>query len=107
MSDEIVETIMLTGFDPDGDPEIRREASGKMWLVFNFMPPSWLSDDDGDAPEDMGPCEDFDTQLQQAIGTHVLWDDREFFYIADPQPDTPARVQDFLIKFRAEHDPGQ
>lgn len=104
-NDTLVETIQLQGFEPEGEPVIRRMASGAMWLVFNFMPPLWLSDDDGDAPEDMGPCENFDAQLQQAIGTPVHWDDREFFLISRPLPDTPARIQAFLTAFRSQHTP--
>ena len=100
MSNEITETIGLQGFDQNGEPEIRREASGSMWLVFNCMPPSWL--DSGD--DDMGPCEDFDIQLQQAIESPVLWEDREFFYIENPQPDTTQRIQMFLAAFREAHE---
>ena len=36
-----VDVIPLAGFDPDGEPEIRRMADGSLSVVFNFMPPSW------------------------------------------------------------------
>jgi hypothetical protein len=100
--DEPVETIPLLGFDPDGDPEILRRADGGLWLVFNFMPPSWI-------PEceyvDLGRCHDFDRRLEAAIGTPVVWEDRESFLIQRPQPDTVERIERFLAAFRREHDP--
>jgi len=76
--EEPVETIPLPGFDPDGDPEIRRTADGHLWLVFNFMPPSWIPESEY---ADLGRCHDFDRRLEAAIGTSVVWEDREFFLI--------------------------
>jgi hypothetical protein len=99
MDDEFTKIIVLHGFDPNNEPEIRCEASGQMWLVFNFMPPLWMPNED--------LIEDFDLKLQEAIGTNVLWDDREFFYIENPLPDTPQRIQSFLTKFREENDTKQ
>ncbi len=107
MDDEIIETIQLNGFEPDGEPEIRREASGKMWLVFNYMPPLWMTDQDSELVDDSDPTVDFDVKLQEAIGTKVIWDDRGFFYIENPLSDTPQRIQSFLEKFRAENDIGK
>ena len=95
-----IDVILLPGFDPDGDPEIRRTATGRLWLVFNFMPPSWV------AESDMDPCDDFDRQLEAAIGVPVVWEDREFFRIDTPQPDTIDRIKQFLADFRAQHDQG-
>jgi hypothetical protein len=40
--DEPIEIIPLTGFDPEGEPEIRVMADGSWELVFNFMPPPWV-----------------------------------------------------------------
>jgi hypothetical protein len=39
---EPIEIIPFTGFDPEGEPEIRVMADGSWELVFNFMPPSWV-----------------------------------------------------------------
>lgn len=87
--DEPVEVISLSGFDPDGEPEIRRMADGSLDLVFNFMPPSWA--------DDMSELfDDFDQRLAAAIGVPVEWVDREFFHISRPAPDTVERVQAFL-----------
>ena len=86
---EPVEVIRLEGLDPSGDPEIRVMADGVLYVVFNFMPPSWAEDE----PEAFS---DFDRQLADAVGVAVLWEDREFFRIAKPGPDTVERVRSFL-----------
>jgi hypothetical protein len=99
--DEPVETIPLPGFDPEGDPELRRMADGQLWLVFNFMPPSWIPESEY---VDMGRCHDFDRQLEAVIGTSVVWEDREFFRIQKPQSDTVERIKSFLAAFRRGHD---
>jgi hypothetical protein len=87
--DEPVEVIPLTGFDPEGEPEIRVMADGSLYFVFNFIPPSWAED----APERF---DDFDRQLARAVGVPVEWEDREFFRIARPAPDTVERIRAFL-----------
>ena len=87
-----IDVVPLTGFDPDGEPEIRVMSDGSWYLVFNFMPPSWAEDD----PD---PFDDFDKQLSKAIGLPVEWEDREFFRIARPSKDTAARIQRFLTAF--------
>ncbi len=43
--EEAVETSMLMGFDPEGEPSVRRTAEGRLWLCFEFMPPSWAPDE--------------------------------------------------------------
>ena len=100
--DQPIETIPLPGFDPDGEPEIRRLADNSLWLVFNFMPPSWIPESEY---EDLGRCQDFDRRLEAAISTPVVWEDREFFWIKQPRPDTVEKVKQFLVNFRREHDP--
>lgn len=87
--DEPVEVIPLAGFDPDGEPEVRVMADGSLYVVFNFMPPSWAEDE----PERF---DDFDRQLAAAAGVPVAWEDREFFRVARPAADTVERVRAFL-----------
>ncbi|NHZ96153.1 hypothetical protein [Massilia sp. CCM 8734] len=89
---ELVNTIELSGFDPDGEPEIRMMSDGSAELWFNFMPPSFVED-----PDAYG---DFDRQLEAAIGVPVIWEDREVFLIAEPASDTIARLTDFIQNFR-------
>jgi len=89
----VVEVIPITGFDPDGEPEIRRLADGSVAVVFNFMPPTWSED----TPERF---DDFDRQLAAAAGVPVEWQDREVFRIAKPGADTIERVRAFLGSYR-------
>ena len=90
--DEPVEVIPLAGFDPAGEPEVRRMADGSLYVVFNFKPPSWAEG----AP---GRFDDFDRQLAAAAGVPVEWEDREFFRVARPAPDTVERVRAFLASY--------
>ncbi|MGL4464090.1 MAG: hypothetical protein ACRC1K_18210 [Planctomycetia bacterium] len=87
--DEPVEVVQMTGFDPDGEPQARRMADGRLVVVFEFMPPSWAED----APERF---DDFDQQLANAVGAPVAWDDREVFLIAEPAADAVERLRSFL-----------
>jgi hypothetical protein len=91
--DDHINVVMLTGFDPDGEPEIREMADGSIYLVFNFMPPSWAEDE----PD---PFDDFDKQLSEAIGLPVEWEDREFFHIKSPEKNTVQRIQEFLAGYK-------
>src|SRR5262245_47009772 len=61
--DEIKQTIELKGFDPKGEPVIGVRADGSLLIVFNFMPPSFVPEDQG-----LGPFAEFDKQLERAAG---------------------------------------
>jgi hypothetical protein len=87
--DEPVKAIPIIGFDPDGEPEIRIMADGSLYIMFNFMPPSWAEDE----PEQL---DNFDQQLARGAGVPVEWEDRESFRIARPAPDTVERIRSFL-----------
>lgn len=91
--DKPIQVIGLSGFDSEGEPEIRVMADGSLHVVFNFMPPSWAEDE----PE---PFDDFGQQLSKAIGLPVAWEDREFFCIKNPASDTVVRIQRFLAGYR-------
>ena len=91
--DKPINVISLSGFDPEGEPEIREMADGSLYVVFNFMPPSWAEDD----PD---PFDDFDKQLAKAVGLPVQWEDREFFRIERPATDTVERIRRFLAEYR-------
>lgn len=92
-SSTVVKTITVTGFDPDGEPKIRVMSDGSLSLMFEFMPPSW-----GEA--DQKSFEDFDKQLERALGVTVFWEDREFFRIAKPANDTVEKARVFLEGYR-------
>ena len=100
--DEPVEVIPLSGFDPEGEPEIRRSANGALRLVLNFLPPTWAPEADG---HDLGWWADFDRRLERALGVPVAWEDREFFRIDQPRPDTVEAIGWFLIQVRREREP--
>jgi hypothetical protein len=90
---EPMDVISMPGvFDPEGEPEIRKMRDGSLYLVFNFMPPSW-ADDNPDA------FDDFDEQLAAATGQAVSWEDREFFRIDRPGDDTVDRIRQFLVGY--------
>lgn len=89
---ELVNTIELSGFDPDGEPEIRMMSDGSAELWFNFMPPSFAEDPDA--------YEDFDQQIEAAIGVPVSWEDREMFRIEEPAADTIAKLTNFIQNYK-------
>jgi len=91
MSD-LVRIIPLSGFDPEGEPEVRLLADGSLSVVFNFMPPSWAEDN----PDSF---DDFDRQLARAVGVPVAWEDREVFRIDRPAEDTVERLRQFLQSY--------
>jgi hypothetical protein len=102
-SEKIVEIIQLHGFDPEGEPEVHREAGGNLWLIFNFMPPSWMPED---APDALEPSwGNFGTELSQAIDADVDWEDREVFYVHNRRLDALERIQAFLIQFAERNKP--
>ncbi len=97
---ELIETIPLSGFDPAGEPEIRRFADGTLQVVFGFMPPSFVKDEGGWV--DLGRYWKLDQEMARAIGTEVVWEDREYFRIDRPGPDTVQRLRDFLAGYHAD-----
>ena len=91
---EMKQEIPLSGFDQKGEPFIRIMADGSLYVVFNFMPPSDVVDEDG-----MGQFENFDKQLEIALGVPVEWEDRERFLIRQPGLDTIERVRQFIESY--------
>jgi hypothetical protein len=92
---DVKQEIELKGFDSAGEPLIRLMADGSVYIVFNFMPLSWVPDEQG-----LGPFEDFDKQLERAAGVPVEWEDREYFLIRQPMSDTVQRIRKFLEDYR-------
>src|SRR5215203_3884871 len=101
--DEPLEVIPLPGFDPDGEPELRRSADGRLRLVFNFMPPSWAPDD---GRAGLGRFAAFDRELERAVGAPVVWEDREVFRIDRPREDAVETIRRFLADYRRRYDAG-
>jgi hypothetical protein len=98
--EDAVEEFRLTGFDPLGEPHVRRTAAGRLWLCVEFMPPSWSHAEPGVRPEVTGLWANFDKRLAEAIGVSVVWEDREWFRIDHPREDTVQAIQRFLLAER-------
>ncbi|MBI3461568.1 MAG: hypothetical protein HY000_00695 [Planctomycetes bacterium] len=95
MMSEPVQEIQLSGFDREGEPVIRVMADGCLYVVFEFMPPSYLEDAEG-----LGPFKDLDKQIERAIGVPVAWEDREVFLIRQPKADTVGKIRTFVDGYR-------
>ena len=93
----IVKTTSVTGFDADAEPQIHHMSDGSLQLMLEFMPPSFIADEDA---EGVKSFDDFDKQLERAIGVPVLWEDRELFIIRKPQNDTAEKIKQFLEGYR-------
>ena len=97
MSDKITREIHLSGFDPEGEPVIRTMTDGTLYVVFNFMPPSWVDESEY---ADLGPFAEFDKEMERAIGVPVFWEDREFFLVRNPKSDTVDQITRFVEGYR-------
>ena len=92
---EEYQIINVSGFDSDGEPEIRLYPDGLIEVVFNFMPPSNGSPD---LPAD--PIfDEFENVLQSHLGVDVIREDREIFTIERPAKSTVAELQQYLENF--------
>ncbi|MBI1349236.1 hypothetical protein GC163_23450 [bacterium] len=87
----MIEEIAVTGFDPDGEPVIKKWSDGKLWIHFEAMPP-FFAEDQGTEQE----FEDFEAKIQEALGVAVRRADREVFVIDQPEPDTAEKVKAWL-----------
>lgn len=93
-----MEPVTVSGFDSEGEPEIRAGDNGAIEIMFNFMPPL-----NGAAePYDEAVFDRFETVLSQALGVDVVRDDRELFIIPSPKPDTAQRLKAYLESFWTE-----
>jgi uncharacterized membrane protein required for colicin V production len=101
MQSRVVQTIPLSGFDPKGEPEIRVWNDGSLQIVFNFMPPSFVPDEENQDEEGLGPFKGFDKEIEVAVGTPVMWEDREVFRIQRPLNDTVERLRRFIEQHKA------
>ena len=91
----LIEEIAVSGFDPDGEPVIKKWSDGTLSIHFEAMPP-FFAEDDGTENE----FEEFELKIQDAIGVAVLRDDREVFVIRQPTPDTAEKAKVWLQAYR-------
>jgi hypothetical protein len=68
---EEIKSIPWSGFDPEGELEIRVLANGNLYVVFNFMPPLSALTENEDK-QGLGSYENFDKEVSEAIGLPVL-----------------------------------
>lgn len=96
----VVETVTIQGFEnaATNDPEIRRLSDGSVLVVFNCMPPCFEPNVE-EIYTSLGPYEGFGRQMQAAVGVEVSWEDREFFLLRAPKPDTIAKLREFIVQF--------
>jgi hypothetical protein len=85
-----VQVIRLSGFDPEGEPQVRVEPDGALCVVFSFMPPNDA------APEEDDLFEHFEAEMGKALGVKVLREDREVFRVPTPRDDTMAKLTTFV-----------
>ena len=91
----LIEEVSVSGFDPDGEPVIKKWSDGSMWIHFAAMPPFFAEDYGTEAD-----FENFDTEIQEAIGVPVRRDDREVFVIMNPKQDTAGVAKAWLESYR-------
>ena len=93
----IVEEISVSGFDPDGEPVIKKWSDGSIWIQFEAMPPFFTEEDGTEAD-----FEHFENKIQEALGVPVSREDREVFVISSPEPDTAEKAKSWLEAYRNE-----
>jgi hypothetical protein len=94
---DYVRTVPLSGFDPDGEPEIRVMRDGSLHVVFGAMPPLDLEH------QEKYFLNHFSRQMEAEIGVPVVWEDREVFLIRSPQDDTIERIRLFVSGYWHNH----
>jgi hypothetical protein len=92
---EVVRTVSMRGFDPEGEPIICVMSDGSIEVRFEFMPPSDIPEEPG-----LGRFAAFDRELAQAAGVPVVWEDRERFRVERPASDTIGRIRAFVEGYR-------
>jgi hypothetical protein len=92
---KVIEEIAVHGFDPDGEPVIKKWSDGKLWIHFEAMPP-FFAEDRGNEQD----FEDFEVKFQNVLGVPVRRDDREVFVIDNPKHDTAEIARAWLEAYR-------
>jgi hypothetical protein len=93
-------TIEVSGFDSDGEPEIKVTETERIEIMFNFMPPVNGRED---LPDNEEYWDNFENVLSEALGTKVLRDDRESFIIEAAPHGTAKKLKGFLETYWEKH----
>ncbi len=91
----IVEEIRISGFDPEGEPVVKKWSDGTIWLHFEAMPP-FFAEAQGKETE----FENFEQQMEKALKVPVTRLDREIFVIKEPSADTAEKAKKWLENFK-------
>lgn len=92
---KLIEEVSINGFDPDGEPVIKKLSDGTLWIQFEAMPPFFAEDEKSE-----NEFEAFELKIQDALGVPVRRDDREVFIIKQPKPDTAEKAKAWLEAYR-------
>ena len=81
----------IEGFDEEGgwDPTISLTEDGNVTIEFPEFPPQNIADE--------GLGDTYDDHLSQELGVEIYWEDREFFWILEP--DDPEAVYEKVVEF--------
>ena len=100
MEDEY-EEVILENFEEGNEPRIRIYKEGYLRIVFQFMPPTY--DRTSGNQVDFSVVENLDVELVEATGVQVIWEDREFFYIPNPDEYTIPKIKRFIANYWKTH----
>lgn len=93
-SGDVRSTLTLAGFDPVAEPVLREMHNGRLLLIFACIPPL-VSENDA-ARFARFDLDMFGTEIEDAAGVPVIWDDKEVFVIPQTMDDTVKRIRHFL-----------
>jgi hypothetical protein len=89
----------VNGFDSKGEPEIQRWPEGHIIVMFQFMPPLNTHEDLQEHPY----WDRFENLMSTELGLQVMRDDREVFYIEQPETDSHLKIKKWLNMFWQTH----
>jgi hypothetical protein len=93
-------TIEVSGFDSNGEPEIKVTETERIEIMFNFMPPVNGNDDQ---IKDDDYWDNFEKIISEHLETEVLRDDRESFIIESAPKGTAKKLKEFLDTYWENH----
>ena len=81
----------IYGFDDEGgwDPTVTLHEDGNITIEFPEFPPNRIAEE--------GLEDDYDEVLAREFGTEICWEDREFFWILDPE--SPEEMFNKVVAF--------
>jgi hypothetical protein len=97
--DEVIEQELEVGDFGGAKPSLTLRKSGRVYLIVE-VPPFYNGDgSEIDGDEDFPEVYEFENLISEYVGVPVNRDDREVFRIDNPQPDTLAKVKEFIENY--------